>query len=216
MPPISGVAAEMEPSEMMVPSQTSGAMDIDPAIPSTPTVDAVVRSTETLGPSETFGTIGVDSTVPANPTIPITANPPQPDIFHSAPSHVHSIDLIAALMSLPEEPIPTSTWCFISLALISKQAALLDFLTAYCSFGAIGTCLAIEYGRKLCTMRLIGKLHAQAEALVQAYQDNSFQDGVPSITTACMTCSESIDKYNSTVDLEYITLVLSTCRSATE
>ncbi|KAF9504531.1 hypothetical protein BS47DRAFT_1401302 [Hydnum rufescens UP504] len=60
----------MEPSKMLVPSQTSGMMDIDPAVPSTPTVDAVVRSTETLGPSETFGTIGVDSAVPANPTIP--------------------------------------------------------------------------------------------------------------------------------------------------
>ncbi|KAF9503032.1 hypothetical protein BS47DRAFT_1402823 [Hydnum rufescens UP504] len=114
VPPISGVAAKMEPSETLVPSQTSGTMDIDPAIPSTPTVNAVVRSTETLGPSETFGTIGVDSTVPANTTIPVTANP-HDLTFSLCPSHVHSIDLIGALMSLPEEPIPTSTWCFISL-----------------------------------------------------------------------------------------------------
>ncbi|KAF9514043.1 hypothetical protein BS47DRAFT_1361999 [Hydnum rufescens UP504] len=69
-PPIpAAIAAGVQPSEALVPSETPGTMDIDPAVPPISGVAAEMEPSEMLVPSQTSGAMDIDPAIPSTPTI---------------------------------------------------------------------------------------------------------------------------------------------------
>jgi hypothetical protein len=76
-----------------------------------------------------------------------------------------NLHLISA--TFPQDPIPTSTWYFVSVGPIgTKESPVTECLAAYHPFGVLGVHLAVEVRSKACSIRLLFKVQAQAQAVV--------------------------------------------------
>ena len=154
----------------------------------------------TASPSVANPTIHTSSLTPATTSATIASASPttaDPDIGVVLPT------------SNARQPIPASTWYFVGVGPIRpKESGVAEFLASYCHVGALGARIAVEAGTKERSMRLLFKSYNQAEALVRAYEETSFEGGVPGVTSAWMTRPESIGKYHASADLEYLAQVL--------
>jgi hypothetical protein len=145
-------------------------------------------------PHDTPGSATHPSSTASAAATEIIPHPVTPD------SNLH---LISAMF--PQDPIPTSTWYFVSVGPIgTKESLVAECLAAYCPFRVLGVFLAVEAGSKAHSIHLLFKV----QAVVRGYEEGTLQGGFPGIRSAWITHSESINKYYAHVNLEYYSLVL--------
>jgi hypothetical protein len=182
-----------------LPGLTESPIIIDP--PSTVIKVDLDKATTTLASAVPHDTPGSAAHPSSTASAAATENIPHPVTPDS------DLHLISA--TFPQDPIPTSTWYFVSVGPIgTKESLVTECLAAYRPFGVLGVRLAVEAGSKACSICLLFKVQAQAQAVVRGYEEGMLQGGFPGIRSAWITCSESIDKYYAHVDLEYYSLVL--------